>query len=435
MSSDHSMFDPLYQPISALDLLSRWCQDAQARRAFIAERLERIRALDPILKAVTATLDVGQAISASDAANGPLQGLPVLVKDIFDTHDLPTAYGSPIYAGHWPAADAALVTMIRRRGGVLLGKTVTCEFAYMSPAATRNPSDLERTPGGSSSGSAAAVAAGYVPFAIGTQTGGSIIRPASFCGITGYKPSFGLLPTAGMKCFSSSIDTVGLFARGVGDVAYFADALSGQRTSSAMDSGTPIFGVPESYPWTAPSDNAVAVLDIAIRAIERAGGCVRAVRFEPWMAELIHSHATIQGFEAFQTLGYEYDRHRERLSPMLRDFLDRAAEIAPRQHREALAFAQRAVHASLPALFVGIDAVLTPSAPDEAPVGLASTGDPAFNRNWTLLGTPCVSIPGLKGARGGHVGVQVIGPRGEDEKTLAAAAFVETAMAKTMEAP
>lgn len=424
----------LYQPVSALDLLSRFRHDAQARRAFVAACLERIEVLDPILKAVTATLDAARAVSASDAASGPLHGLPVLVKDICDTHDLPTAYGSPIYAGHQPAADAALVTLIRRRGGVLLGKTVSCEFAYMAPAATRNPFDLERTPGGSSSGSAAAVAAGCVPFAIGTQTGGSTIRPASFCGIAGYKPSFGLLPTAGMKCFSWSLDTVGLFACGVRDVAYLFDALSGRRASSAAEIDPPTFGVPESYPWTAPSDNAVGVLDAAVRAIERAGARVRPLRFEPWMAELIRSHATIQGFEAFQTLGYEYDRHRERLSPMLRDFLDRAAELTPRQYREALAFGQRVIHGSLPALFAGIDAVLTPSAPDEAPVGLASTGDPAFNRNWTLLGTPCVSIPGLKGARGGPIGVQVIGPRGEDEKTLAAAAFVESAVATTQEA-
>ena len=421
-----------YQPVSAIDLLNRFGHDAQARRAFIAERLERITMLDASLKAMTATLGLDQAISASDAASGPLQGLPVLVKDIFDTHDLPTAYGSSIYAGHQPAADAALVTLIRRRGGVLLGKTVTCEFAYMSPAATRNPFDPERTPGGSSSGSAAAVAAGYAPFAVGTQTGGSTIRPASFCGIAGYKPSFGLLPTAGMKCFSWSFDTVGLFASGVRDVAFLFDALSGQRPSLAADPGVLTFGVPECYPWTAPSDNAVAALDTAIRAIERAGARVRPIRFEPWMAELSRTHATIQSYEAFQTLGDEYDRHRERLSPMLREFLDNAAEVRPQQYREALAFAQLAIHGSLPELFNGIDAVLTPSAPDEAPVGLASTGDPAFNRNWTLLGTPCVSIPGLKGARGGHVGVQVIGPRGEDAQTLAAAAFVEQAVATTV---
>jgi Asp-tRNA(Asn)/Glu-tRNA(Gln) amidotransferase A subunit family amidase len=416
-----------YQPISALDLLNRFRNSAQARRAFIAERVELIRSLDPVLKAMTATLDIGSAISASDAASGPLHGLPLLVKDIFDTHDLPTAYGSPIYAAHQPAADAALVTLVKRRGGVVLGKTVTCEFAYMSPAATHNPFDLERTPGGSSAGSAAAVAAGYAPFAIGTQTGGSTIRPASFCGIAGYKPSFGLLPTAGMKCFSWTFDTVGLFACGVRDLAYLADALSGQRPST-LNPAALTFGVPDSYPWTAPSDNAVAVLDTAIRAIERAGGHVRTIRFEPWMAELIQTHATIQSYEACQTLGFEYDRHRQRLSPMLRDFLDRAAEVTPQQYREALAFMQRVIQGSLPDLFAGIDAVLTPSAPDEAPVGLESTGDPAFNRNWTLLGTPCVSIPGLTGVRGGHIGVQLIGARGEDTKTLSAAAFLEKAL-------
>ena len=250
-----------YQPMSALELLNRFRNDAHARRIFIGERLERIKSLDPILKAMTAILDIGQAISSSDAARGPLQGLPVLVKDIFDTHELPTAYGSPIYAGHQPVADSALVTLLRRQGGVMLGKTVTCEFAYMSPTATRNPFDPNRTAGGSSSGSAAAVAAGYAPFAVGTQTGGSTIRPASFCGIAGYKPSLGMLPTVGMKCFSWTFDTVGLFACGVRDVAHLADALSGQRLSIAVDPGKLTFGVPESYPWTKPSDNAVAVLD------------------------------------------------------------------------------------------------------------------------------------------------------------------------------
>jgi Asp-tRNA(Asn)/Glu-tRNA(Gln) amidotransferase A subunit family amidase len=415
-----------YEPASALDLLERFRNDARARRAYLRERVERMLALDPMLKAMTQVLDIDSAISASDAASGPLGGLPVVVKDIFDTHDLATAYGSPIHAGHRPASDAAIVTMLRRRGGALLGKSVTCELAYMSPAATRNPSDLDRTPGGSSSGSAAAVAAGYAPFAIGSQTGGSTIRPASFCGIAGYKPTFGLLPTAGMKCFSWSFDTVGLFAAGVRDVMYFAQALVGQRMAVVAPQAW-TFGVPDSYPWTAPSDNAVAVIQSATRAIEEAGGQVRQIRFDPWMKELIEGHAAIQSYEACQTLGFEYDRHREQLSPMLREFLDRAASVPPERYFDALGCMQQAQE-SLPALFEGVDVVLTPSAPDEAPLGLESTGDPAFNRNWTLLGTPCVSVPGLLGRQGGHIGVQLIGPRGADARVLAAATFVESAI-------
>ncbi|HWX63216.1 amidase, partial [Bradyrhizobium sp.] len=216
----------LYQPHSALDLLQRFEGNVEARRRYLHERFERIREFDVQLEAMTAVPDPDAAMQALEKVQGPLGGLPVAIKDIFDTHDLVTAYGSPIYAGHRPASDATIVTLLRRQGAVSIGKTVTCEFAYMAPTPTRNPCALNRTAGGSSSGSAAAVAAGYAPFAIGSQTAGSTIRPASFCGVAGYKPTFGLLPTSGMKCFSWSFDTVGLFASGVRDVAHLAQALS-----------------------------------------------------------------------------------------------------------------------------------------------------------------------------------------------------------------
>jgi Asp-tRNA(Asn)/Glu-tRNA(Gln) amidotransferase A subunit family amidase len=418
-----------HQPASALELLDRYRADPSSRRSDVRERLERIRSLDATLRAMQEVVDIEHAVSASDAATGPLGGLPVVVKDIFDTHDLPTAYGSPIHAGHRPASDAALVTMLRRAGAALLGKSVTCEFAYMSPSATRNPFDVERTPGGSSSGSAAAVAAGYAPLAIGSQTGGSIIRPASFCGIAGFKPTFGLLPTAGMKCFSWSFDTVGLFAAGVRDVAHFAEALVGRSLAIAPPPAW-TFGVPESYPWTAPSDSARSAMQSAVRAIEQAGGQVRPIRFESWMGELIEVHANIQGYEASRTLGFEFDRHREQLSPLLREYLERAAGVTADRYFDALASMHRA-RAATPAMFDGIDAILTPSAPDEAPLGFGSTGDPAFNRNWTLLGTPCVNVPGLRGSSGAPMGVQVIGQRGADGRTLAAARFVESVIGQS----
>ena len=190
-----------YQPDSALDLLQRF-ECKKARRRYLHERFERIRELDSQLQAITLLADSDVAMQTLDDVQGPLCGLPVAIKDIFDTHDLVTSYGSPIYASHRPASDATIVTLLRRQGAVPIGKAVSCEFAYMAPSPTRNPCATSRTPGGSSSGSAAAVAAGYAPFAIGSQTGGSMIRPASFCGITGYKPTFGLLPTIGMKCFS-----------------------------------------------------------------------------------------------------------------------------------------------------------------------------------------------------------------------------------------
>src|SRR5208283_4261079 len=417
----------LYQPHSALDLLQRFEGNAEAGRRYLHERFDRIREFDVQLEAMTAVRDPDAAMRAMDNLRGPLGSLPVAIKDIFYTHDLVTAYGSPIYAGHRPASDATIVTLLRRQGAVSIGKTATCEFAYMAPTPTRNPCALSRTAGGSSS----AVAAGYSPFAIGSQTGGSTIRPASFCGVAGYKPTFGLLPTLGMKCFSWSLDTVGLFASGVRDVAHLAQVLSGRRLAVNDLPSKPVFGLPESYPWASASVNAASVLDRAVRAIEAAGAMVTPVDFAPWMTEMIGAHATIQSYESFQALGFEYDHYREQLTPMLRDFLDKAADVPPDAYTEACAKAEAAKTALL-AWFDGIDALLTPSALDEAPDGLASTGDPAFSRNWTLLGTPCVSVPGLRGERGGPIGVQVIGRRGEDAATLALAAFVEAALKKSV---
>jgi Asp-tRNA(Asn)/Glu-tRNA(Gln) amidotransferase A subunit family amidase len=361
------------------------------------------------------------------SAKGPLAGIPIAVKDIFDTSEFATSYGSPIYQGHEPKSDAAVVTWLRRYGGIVIGKTVASEFAYMAPTVTRNPCDLTRTPGGSSSGSAAAVASGMAPFGIGSQAGGSTIGPASLCGIAGYKPTFGMLSTVGMKCFSWSIDTVGLFAAGVSDVAYFAQVLSGRRLAVSDDSGGHLFGLPDRYPWGEPSANATAALETAVRAIEDAGGRVKRVRFAPWMADMAAAHETIQRYEAYRSLGYEYDYHRDELSPVLGSFLDRAATVDMAAYVNACAFVEQA-RKRLSELFDGITGLLTPSAPDEALAGLGSTGDPAFNRNWTLLGCPCVNVPGLWGMRGCPIGVQVICRPWDDAVCLDAAAFVEHAL-------
>lgn len=417
-----------YRPASGLDLLTRIGNAPQERGRIILDTLARIEEVDPEVRAMTAVARREALMASAVAAKGALAGMPIAVKDIFDTDDLVTSYGSPIYEGHQPRSDAAIVTLLRRNGGIIVGKTVTSEFAYMAPTVTRNPCDMARTAGGSSSGSAAAVAAGMAPFAIGSQTGGSTIRPASFCGIAGYKPTLGMLPTVGMKCFSWSFDTVGLFAAGVRDVAYLAQVLSGRQLAVGGVTFSPVFGVPDSYPWTEPSANASAALDTAVRAIERAGGRVRRVRFGSWMADMIRVHDTIQSYEAWQTLGYEYDHHRVELSPKLAEFLDQAALVDTATYAKACILMEQAKD-RLSELFDGITGLLTPSAPDEAPDGLGSTGDPAFNRNWTLLGCPCVNVPGLRGARGGPIGVQVIGRPWEDARCLDAAAFVEQAIA------
>lgn len=399
------------------------------RHDVMLEAIGRIAAQDADTQAFVAVLDPAAALAQAGRARGPLAGLPVAVKDIFDTATLPTAYGSPIYEGHQPANDAAIVSLIRRAGGVVVGKTVTSEFAYMAPTPTRNPADPRRTAGGSSSGSAAAVAAGMVPFAIGTQTGGSTIRPASFCGVAGYKPTFGLLPTPGMKCFSWSLDTVGLFAAGVADVAWFAETLSGRPLLPAADDDARalVVGVPLAYPWPAPSASAADALRRAADAVAARGASVRAIALPDWFDALYAAHATLQQYEASQSLAFEFDLHGARLSPLLRDFLRAAAHVTPAQYdatRRLIDAARRRVAE----LFDGIDVLMTPSAPDEAPLGWASTGEPTFNKVWTLLGTPCVSVPGLRGATGGPMGIQVIGQPWRDRRCLAAAAQVEAAL-------
>ena len=260
----------------------------------------------------------------------PLRGLPVGIKDIFDTADFPTAYGSPIYAGHRPNADAAMVMMVRRAGGIVLGKTVTTEFASLEPAGTRNPRNPAHTPGGSSSGSAAAVAAGMLPLAFGSQTGGSVIRPAAFCGVAGFKPSYRMLPTVGMKCFSWSLDTVGLFAASVADVAFAAAAVSGRdlRVDGRLPA-PPTVALVRTHVWDEASAPMQDAVERAARAAERAGARVKELDLPPIFEQAMRAHRIIQDYEAFRALAFEYDRHRDRLGPILRAQLDGRRRSTP----------------------------------------------------------------------------------------------------------
>jgi Asp-tRNA(Asn)/Glu-tRNA(Gln) amidotransferase A subunit family amidase len=359
----------------------------------------------------------------------PLRGLPIGIKDIFDTAEFPTQYGSSIYAGHRPMADAALVALVRRARGLVLGKTVTTELASLAPAATRNPRNPAYTPGGSSSGSAAAVAAGMLPIALGSQTGGSIIRPAAFCGVAGFKPSFRLLPTVGMKCFSWSLDTAGLFAAGVADVAFAAAAITGrdlridQRTPAA-----PALALVRTQLWPQASADMQAALERAARAAQAAGARVRERELPPIFEEAMRAHVTIQDHEAYRALAYEFDRHQDRLGPILRKQLANAATIDFDRYDEARRTARRA-RQMFADLMADTDAMLTPSAPGAAPHGLGSTGDPMFNRLWTLLGPPCISVPGLTDAQGLPLGVQIVGRFARDRTALEAAWFLERALA------
>jgi Asp-tRNA(Asn)/Glu-tRNA(Gln) amidotransferase A subunit family amidase len=354
--------------------------------------------------------------------HGPLHGIPVGVKDIFDTADLPTEYGSPIYAGHRPAWDAACVAAARTAGAIVLGKTVTTEFATMVPARTVHPRDARRTPGGSSSGSAAAVAAGMVRFAFGSQTVGSTIRPAAYCGVVGYKPTFGTLSRSGMKMGAESLDTVGVIARNVGDAALLA-AGSGMRPDLLqIEQIKPRFAVCRSPNWHHMSREGADAFENAVDRIARSAASI--VQKEIPFEELDAAAATILFYEMARGLAYEVANHRAQVNAMLVARIDEGAAMPYGDYAKAVAYAADC-RRRLQDYFEDIDAILTPSATGEAPLGLESTGNTAMNRLWTLLYGPCVTVPAGVGPAGMPLGVQLVGLPGGDARTLAVARWVE----------
>jgi Asp-tRNA(Asn)/Glu-tRNA(Gln) amidotransferase A subunit family amidase len=370
-------------------------------------------------------LDQEAAARASAAATGPLRGLPVGIKDIIETADFPTQCGSAIYRGRQVPADAPIVSMIRRAGGVILGKTTTTEFAHATPTATRNPHHLGHTPGGSSAGSAAAVAAGFVPFAVGTQTGGSVIRPAAFCGVAGYKPTFDLLPTAGAKTLSWTLDTLGLFAPTVADVAFFAQAITGRTL--AVDyppDWHPRVGVVEMTAIGDASDQIRGAVASCADAAARRGATLTPVRLGAVFDQAQDAQVVVQEYEASRALAWEYDTHRDLLSPALAAALE-AAWTIPIDHYLAALEARRKASVALAEVFAQVDVLLLPSAPGAAPAGLSSTGSAIFNRLWSLLGCPAVNVPRYRDSAGLPLGVQVVGPVGADHLVLNVAAYLE----------
>ena len=424
--------------MSSINKAAALADGSLAAADVLAETLARIAAEDATLGAFTALLDVpaaSQQLKQLQASHvGPLQGLPVGVKDIFDTTDLPTRYGSALYSSgsnleQTPRVDAVIIGAIRRAGGLVIGKTSTTEFAFLNPTQTLNPNAPGRTPGGSSAGSAAAVAAGLVPFAVGTQTGGSVIRPASYCGVTGFKPSFGLLPAPGIKCFSWSLDTVGLFASSVREVAWFADAVSGfdLALSDTAPPKTWRVGVPAAYPWGPVSPSAQLAIDSGVAALRSQGAEVQTITLPAWMKDVFEAQDVIQGFEVWRSMARDMDAHPQALSKVLRDYLMAASQVSGAAYEAA----QQIAHAGRTAcadLFNQFDVLMTPSAPDEAPLGYASTGASTFNRAWTLLGLPCVNVAGAVGITGNPMGLQIVGGPRADRQCLAAADFVERAL-------
>ncbi len=368
-------------------------------------------------------LAAARSIDAGNRA-GALCGVPIAVKDVIDTGDMPTSYGSPIYSGWQPAADAACVAALRNAGAVIIGKTETVEFALNCPSKTLNPLDLTRTPGGSSSGSAAAVSDRMVPAAIGTQTGGSTIRPASFCGIVGYKPSFGQINRSGVKSVAESFDTLGLFARSVPDVALVAAAIAGWPTPKRSSASTPPrIGVCRTDYWDEAEDSAKAAVTEAAQRFGSAGADVREVNFPHSIQEITEAHKAIMAFEARHAFAYELRTNADMMSPQMRSFLDSADTVDRCFLKRALKFIHACRFHAQTTLFsddLECDILLAPSAAGEAPADLTTTGSPNFNFVWTTLHLPCLNIPGMDGPAGMPVGVQLVGQWLGDEALLAA---------------
>jgi Asp-tRNA(Asn)/Glu-tRNA(Gln) amidotransferase A subunit family amidase len=396
--------------------------------------LDRIEAREALVGAWH-YLDRDQALAAArrrdaEPPRGPLHGIPIAVKDLIDTVEMPTAYGSPIYRSHQPAADASCVALARAAGAIVLGKTVTTEFAAFTPGKTANPRNPAHTPGGSSSGSAAAVADGMVRLAFGTQTAGSVIRPAAYCGCIGYKPSFGLINRAGVKPLADSLDTVGVFARAVEDAALFAGVLSERPALRHLPApgASPRIGLYRTPMWEEAEPATAAALDTAREALERAGATVAELAIAPEHHGLAEAQNVIMEFEMAQALAYERIEHSAELSPRLAQMLDAGMTIGAAEYDRALARSAEA-RGALGVFFGQCEAVLVPAAPGEAPIGLGNTGNPIFSRMWTLLGVPCVTLPARWAENGLPTGVQLVGRMRDDARLMACAAFLEKALA------
>jgi Asp-tRNA(Asn)/Glu-tRNA(Gln) amidotransferase A subunit family amidase len=416
--------------LSATDA-ARMIREGRLRPIDLMEAcLERIAAREPLVRAF-AWFDADAARRAALSPRpGPLSGLPIGVKDVFDTADMPSEYGSPIWRGWRPRADAAAVAWTRAAGGLVIGKTVTTEFATRKPGPTANPRNQRHTPGGSSSGSAAGVADCFFPLAYGTQTAGSVIRPAAFCGVVGYKPSYGTINRSGMKLMSESLDTVGVMARSVADCALFAGAVAGRDLGApdARPERPPRIGICRSPVWDRALPETEALLPRIASALSRAGASVADCELSPTVAAIVEAHPIVMNNESARSLGWELANAREQISDGLLERLEfglSQSEVAVAGAYTAFASAQ----AAFPACMEGLDALVTPSAPGQAPAGLEWTGDPAFNLIWTSLHVPCVTVPAGIGPDGLPLGIQIVTRKGEDRQALVWAQWVAVAIA------
>ena len=408
---------------------------ALTSEALVSACLERIAQREDAVRA-WAFVDPAQSLAQARAADAeratsgtrsPLHGIPVGIKDVIDTFDMPTEYGSPIYAGHRPVADAACVSLIRELGGVILGKTVSTEFATRHPNKTRNPHSPLHTPGGSSSGSGAAVADFMVPLALGTQTSSSIIRPAAYCGAVGYKPTFGLINRAGLKFLSESLDTLGVLARTVADAALLTEGLTGLALDATPCSSGLRIGVCRTHWWDQADAATQALIESSATHFAAAGAKVSPVTLEPVFHRMNEIQIAFSSYEFYRALAHERTRHAALISPSLTSRLAAGGKVTRAAYESAQAETRHCA-ALMARHFEACDIMLAPSTPGEAP-GIDSTGEPTFGLMWTQLGLPCITVPAGRGPGGLPLGVQLIAAAGNDAGLVRAAAWVERALA------
>ncbi len=396
------------------ETLTQWLSAPTGMRKLAFQRcLDRIHSLEPSIHAWVQVLPQGST------GQGRLSGIPYGVKDIVETQGLATEYGSPIYKGRVGTADAAIIREMRQHGAALLGKTQTTAFAYLTPAPTRNPRKLEHTPGGSSSGSAAAVAAGMVPFTVGEQTRGSILRPASFCGITGFKPTYGLLSMEGVLPLSKSLDTLGFFTHTAADMAALWESL-GHSTGGSEDFD---FGVPEPIPAVEPP--MANAFKNALLRLRSGGASILPLDIAAILAQLAEANLTVMRYEGARFHKQRYDEFGSRLGD-LADLVRQGLEISVDRYDEALRLID-SCRTQFAGIFKRTPVILTPAAMGPAPLGLASTGDPRMNAPWTALGTPAISIP-LPVGNALPLGLQLTSEHGGEARLLRAAVRLQNVL-------
>jgi Asp-tRNA(Asn)/Glu-tRNA(Gln) amidotransferase A subunit family amidase len=437
--------------LSAADAARAIRDGATSSEDLVRACLDQIGREEPRVQAWT-FLDEAYALEQARAADGwrregkpvgPLHGVPVGVKDIIDTADMPTEDGTVLHAGRTPAHDAAVVRMLRAAGAVIMGKTVTTELATYSPGKTRNPHNPEHTPGGSSSGSAAAVAAGMVPLALGTQTNGSVIRPAAYCGACGFKPTHGLIPRTGILKQSRAFDQVGVFARSIEDLALGAETIIGfdegdpdtrprarpplVRVASEEPPLPPRLAFVRTPKWDMAEAETREAFD---ELVEHLGDRVAEFTLPESAREAWDWHRTVMEGDFAASFEREYDEGRDRLSDSLRGQIERGRAVAALAYLKALARVP-ILNEGFSELFDRFDAILTPATTGTAPRGLASTGDPVFCTLWTFCGMPAVSLPLMQGANGLPLGVQLVATRGDDARLLRTARWLVGAVAES----